>query len=50
MTHTLVPNPGAPGSFSDLQIVVSTWGANGQPAPNISFDWRCRLLSFQIIV
>ena len=50
MTHALVPNPGAPGSFSDLQIVVSTWGANGQPAPNVSFDWRCRLLSFQIIV
>jgi hypothetical protein len=46
MTHTLVPNPGAPGSFNDLQIVVSTWDANGQPAPNINFDWRCRLLSF----
>ena len=50
MTHALVPNPGAAGSFSDLQIVVFTWGANGQPAPNVSFDWRCRLLSFQIIV
>jgi hypothetical protein len=50
MTHTLVPNPGAPGSFNDLQILVSTWSANGQPAPNISFDWRCRLLSFQIIL
>lgn len=49
MTHTLVPNPSAPGSFNDLQIVVFTWGANGQAAPNISFDWRCRLLSFQII-
>jgi hypothetical protein len=46
MTHTLVPNPDAPGSFNDLQIVVSTWDANGQPAPNINFDWRCRLLSF----
>ena len=49
MTHTLVPNPGAPGSFNDLQIVVYTWSPTGQPAPNISFDWRCRLLSFQII-
>jgi hypothetical protein len=49
MTHTLVPNPSAPGSFNDLQIAVFTWDANGQPAPNISFDWRCRLLSFQII-
>ncbi len=49
MTHTLVPNPAAPGSFSDLQIVVYTWSPNGQPAPNIGFDWRCRLLSYQII-
>lgn len=48
MTHALVPP--APGSaFNDLQIVVSTWDANGNPAPNISFDWRCRLLSLTII-
>jgi hypothetical protein len=49
MTHTLVPDPNAPGRFNDLQFTVFTWGANGRPAPNISFDWRCRLLSFQII-
>ena len=48
MTHTLVPDPNAPG-FNDLQFTVFTWSVNGQPAPNISFDWRCRLLSFQII-
>jgi hypothetical protein len=48
MTHTLVPDPNAPG-FNDLQFTVFTWSANGRSAPNISFDWRCRLLSFQII-
>jgi hypothetical protein len=48
MTHVLVP--AAPGSvLNDLQIVVSTWDANGNPAPNTSFDWRCRLLSLPII-
>ena len=48
MTHTLVPAPNAQG-FSDLKFTVFTWRTNGRPAPNISFDWRCRLLSFQII-
>lgn len=48
MTHKLIPDPNAP-SFNDLQFTVFTWSANGRPAPNISFDWRCRLLSFQII-
>ena len=50
MTHRLVPNPAAPGSFNDLQITVFTWNANGSPAPNVSFDWRCRLLSLGIVV
>jgi hypothetical protein len=48
MTHTLVAEPNS-SSFSDLQFTVFTWSADGRPAPNISFDWRCRLLSFQII-
>jgi hypothetical protein len=50
MTHSLVPNPSAPGSFNDLQITVFTWNAQGVAAPDISFDWRCRLLSLGIIV
>jgi hypothetical protein len=50
MTHALVPNPGAPGTFNDLQITVLTWNPNGTAAPNVSFEWRCRLLAFQIIV
>jgi hypothetical protein len=48
MTHTLVPEPNS-SLYNDLQIVVSTWSAQGQPAPGISFDWRCRLLSLTLV-
>jgi hypothetical protein len=27
---------------TDVEIQVSTWDANGTPAPNVVFDWRCR--------
>jgi len=27
----------------DVEIRVFTWGANGAPAPNVGFDWRCRV-------
>ena len=50
MTHVLVPNPNVPGAFNDLQITVFTFKPNGTAAPNVSFDWRCRLLAIQIIV
>jgi hypothetical protein len=50
MTHTLVPNPSAPGTFNDLQMNVFTWKPDGSPAPSISFDWRCRLLSFTVFL
>jgi hypothetical protein len=50
MTHVLVPNPNVPGAFSDLQITVFTFKPNGTAAPNVSFDWRCRLLQFQTIL
>jgi hypothetical protein len=25
----------------DVQLTVRAWDQSGQPAPNISFDWRC---------
>jgi hypothetical protein len=50
MNHQLIANPSAPGSFSDLQITVFTWNPNGSAAPDVGFDWRCRLLSFQTIL
>lgn len=43
MSRRLTPNPNAPGIFSDVQITVFTWDPSGAPAPNIGFDWRCRV-------
>lgn len=39
--HSLVKNDA--GEVIDVEIQVSTWDANGAAAPNISFDWRCRV-------
>jgi hypothetical protein len=43
VTHTLVNNA------TDVQITVFAWDAKGNPAPNVTFDWRCRLVSNPII-
>jgi hypothetical protein len=49
MTHQIVPtNPPQP-PFNDVQITAYAWGPNGKAAPNISFDWRCRVPSAVII-
>jgi hypothetical protein len=40
-THALV----ASQSNNDLQITVFAWDANGNAAPNVVFDWRCRAVS-----
>lgn len=37
LLHSLVDNG------ADVEIRVSTWDATGAAAPNISFDWRCRV-------
>ncbi len=50
MSYTLVPDPAVPHSFNDLQITVSTWDPGGAPAASVPFDWRCRLVSNQIIL
>jgi hypothetical protein len=49
-THTMVPDPNSPQSFNDVQITVYAWDANGKPAPGVSFDWRCRVVSNPIIL
>lgn len=28
---------------TDVEITVFSWDANGAPAPNIAFNWRCRV-------
>ena len=43
VVHSLLNNG------DDVEIKVSTWDANGAPAPNVSFNWRCRV-ELQIII
>jgi hypothetical protein len=38
LEHFLVNNG------EDVEIQVSTWDANGVPAPEVWFDWRCRVV------
>jgi hypothetical protein len=44
LVHSLV------GNGADVEIKVSTWDANGVVAPNVSFDWRCRVPLLDIIL
>lgn len=49
MTHEIIPlNPPNP-PFNDVQITAYSWAPDGKAAPNISFDWRCRVPSAEII-
>ena len=41
--HALINNN------TDVQITVYTWDADGNPAPNVSFDWRCRVVLEPVI-
>jgi len=29
----------------DIEVTVYAWDSNGNPAPNVIFDWRCRFVS-----
>ncbi len=49
-TCTLVPDPNNAASVNDLQITLYAWDATGKPAPSVSIDWRCRLVSLPIIL
>jgi hypothetical protein len=48
LTVTYAPVPPEPQVtyIPDVQITVFAWGANGAPAPNVEFDWRCRAVGF----
>ena len=41
-THALV-------GATDVQITLFAWDPKGNPAPNVSVHWRCRVVSHQII-
>jgi hypothetical protein len=41
--HALINNG------TDVQFTVFSWNAKGAPAPGVTFDWRCRVVSVAII-
>jgi|SRR5262245_7330717 len=43
-THALINNG------TDVQITVFAWDAKGAAAPNVTVDWRCRVVSIPIIL
>ena len=45
--HTVGPAPGTLNT--DLQITVYAWQPGGAPAPGVSYDWRCSVVSVPII-
>ena len=49
-TLTLIPDPNSPASNNDVQITLYSWDATGKPAPSVSIDWRCRVVSLPIIL
>ena len=48
VTHSLANT--ASLNAADVEIKVFTWAADGAPAPNVTFDWRCRVDIPNIIV
>lgn len=44
LVHILVNNG------ADVEIQVSTWDSDGAAAPNVSFDWRCRVELVNVIL
>jgi hypothetical protein len=49
-TLTLVKDPNNPASNNDVEITLYAWDAKGAPAPSVSIDWRCRVVSLPIIL
>jgi hypothetical protein len=42
MTYSLISQGPDPSFQPDVQMTIFAWNADGSPAPNIMFDWRCR--------
>ena len=49
-TLTLVKDPKNASFNNDVQITLYAWDAAGKPAPSVSVDWRCRVVSLPIIL
>jgi hypothetical protein len=49
MAYSLVSQPPDSPYSTDLQVTVYAWDAAGKAAPNVNFDWRCRVVSSPII-
>src|SRR3954447_23129742 len=49
-TLTLVRDPNNATSNNDVEIMLYAWDAAGKPAPSVSIDWRCRVVSLPIIL
>lgn len=46
LTHELTTTP---AGLDDVQITVFTWTPNGAAAPDVPFDWRCRVAMNPVI-
>lgn len=46
-TEHMIVNPNTYNS--DVQITVYAWDKGGNAAPNVTFDWRCRVVSLPVI-
>lgn len=42
-TDYVAVTSGSPPSTIDLQLTIFAWDANGAPAANVNFHWRCRV-------
>lgn len=47
---THVSQPFLPQVPNDVVVEVFSWDPNGDPAPNVPFSWRCRVLTFDEVI
>lgn len=50
LKHALVPFKLGLLDLNDVEITVFAWDAKGNAAPNIAFDWRCRVPYWELIL
>jgi hypothetical protein len=50
LNHALVASDPNNPNLNDVEITVFSWNADGKAAPNIAFDWRCRVPYWELIL